>query len=313
MNAPAERALRRFLDGLTQYSPHTRAAYRRDLHVLRAYCERKHLREWGELSARHLLDLLAERHRKGIGGRSLQRLLSCVRVLYRHLMDHGIVAVNPAIGVRPPRSPRLLPKALYVDQAMRLVEAKSVDGPIAVRDRAMVELLYASGLRLSELTGLDRDDVDLSEAMVTVTGKGRKMRRVPMGRHAIAALRDWLQQRPLFVRDDGERALFLSRRGRRISPRSVQCRLQMQAQRQGLEQHVHPHMLRHSFASHLLQSSGELRAVQELLGHADLSTTQIYTHLDFQHLAAVYDKAHPRAQRKGPSTPLPPVVRKTGT
>jgi len=194
------------------------------------------------------------------------------------------------------KTARRLPKVLDVDQTIQLVEIDE-DDPLAIRDRAILELMYSSGLRLSELINLDMNEIDFSDALVTVTGKGKKTRTIPVGRHAVSALKTWLKKRNQFA-DENETAIFVSRRGRRISARNIQQRLKQWAIKQGLANHVHPHMLRHSFASHLLESSGDLRAVQELLGHADISTTQIYTHLDFQHLAKVYDKAHPRAIKK---------------
>ncbi len=236
------------------------------------------------------------RHRQGIGGRSLQRNLSAIRAFYKFLLDEGIVTHNPAEEIFAPKTPRKLPKALDVDQTARLVEIDSAD-PLAQRDRAILELMYSSGLRLSELVTLDVDEVDLDDAMVSVLGKGNKRRYVPVGRYAIEALKRWLPVRATLA-GSPEEALFVSRRGQRLGARAVQERLRLWAIRQGLAVHVHPHMLRHSFASHLLESSGDLRAVQELLGHADISTTQVYTHLDFQHLAKVYDAAHPRARKK---------------
>jgi integrase/recombinase XerC len=239
----------------------------------------------------------AWRHRNGITGRSLQRALSAIRGFYGWLEEIGQVERNPARGVRAPKGPRRLPAPLDVDQAQRLMEIRA-SGPLAVRDRAILELLYSSGLRVSELVGLDLNDLDLREAEVTVLGKGQKRRIVPVGRYASAALREWLACRGALAAP-GVEALFLNRRGARLGVRSVQGRVARQALAQGLDSHVHPHRLRHSFASHLLESSGDLRAVQELLGHADIRSTQVYTHLDFQHLARVYDSAHPRARRKG--------------
>ena len=199
------------------------------------------------------------------------------------------------MGINTPKSPKTLPKTLDVDQTIRLVEIAD-ETPLSIRDRAILELMYSSGLRLSELTGLNLDSIDISDAIITVTGKGRKTRKVPVGRQAIKALKSWLKVRSEFT-DNDENALFVSKRGTRISTRSIQKRLDQWAIKQGLVTHVNPHMLRHSFASHLLESSSDLRAVQELLGHSDISTTQIYTHLDFQHLSRVYDRTHPRAKK----------------
>lgn len=284
-----------FLGRLHHLSGHTRSAYTRDLNSLLTYCRQHDIRQWRDMDGRHIRGFVASRHRQGLSGRSIQRSLSAVRAFYRYLITHGIVKRNPATGVTTPKTPRKLPRTLDTEQAARLVEIKSND-PISVRDRAMLELLYSSGLRLAELVGLDIDSIDYADAIVTVTGKGRKTRKVPVGRFALQAVKEWLKERAVMA-NQGEKALFVSRRGRRISTRSVQQRLNDWSVKQGLAQHVHPHMLRHSFATHILESSSDLRAVQELLGHADISTTQVYTHLDFQHLASVYDAAHPRAKK----------------
>jgi integrase/recombinase XerC len=276
-------------------SPHTLVAYRRDLERLAALA--------GDAAAlatlqphqlrRHAMQL----HGQGLGARSLARVLSAWRAYYRWLARRGAIGRNPCDGLKAPKQPRHLPKALAVDQSQALLDGEA-ETLLEVRDKAMAELFYSSGLRLAELASLDlASGLDLAEGMVTVTGKRAKRRSVPVGSQAAAALAAWLAQRPALAAD-GETALFVSRRGSRLSPRSIEQRLAAWATRQGLGVHVHPHMLRHSFASHLLQSSGDLRAVQELLGHANIGTTQIYTHLDFQHLAKVYDQAHPRARRK---------------
>jgi integrase/recombinase XerC len=223
-------------------------------------------------------------------------MLSAWRGFFNYLArDHGFTR-NPCTGVRPPKSPKALPKALSPDEATRLMGIRDSD-PLSVRDRAMFELFYSSGLRLSELTSLKLDDVSFADATVRVIGKGNKTRVVPVGGHALQAIQAWLPIRQELPRRDGAE-LFLNQRGTAISPRTVQSRLKTWGIRQGLPGHVHPHMLRHSFASHVLQSSGDLRAVQEMLGHASISTTQVYTHLDFQYLAKVYDQTHPRAKRK---------------
>ncbi|MBF8268686.1 MAG: recombinase XerC [Gammaproteobacteria bacterium] len=284
-----------YLATLQHLSPHTRAAYQRDLNCLLAYCQQQGIGCWQDLDGRQIRAYVARRHRQGNGGRSLQRNLSAIRSFYRYLMNTRAATRNPAAGVASPKSPRKLPKTLDTDQAARLVEIQG-DDLLTVRDKAILELFYSSGLRLSELSSLNVDSIDYNDALVTVTGKGRKTRKVPVGRYAIQALQNWLRQRPEMATAD-EPALFVSRRGRRISNRTVQQRLRDWAIKQGLATHVHPHMLRHSFATHLLESSSDLRAVQELLGHADISTTQVYTHLDFQHLARVYDAAHPRAKK----------------
>jgi integrase/recombinase XerC len=219
-----------------------------------------------------------------------------VRTFFASLLRAGLAAGNPAVHVQAPKPPRRLPATLDADQMATLLKAEPADA-LEARDAAILELFYSSGLRLSELTGLDIGDVDLDDRTVRVLGKGSKARIVPLGRVADAALRRWLVVRGEALRVE-ERALFVSRRGTRLSPRSVQARIDVWARRRGMPVRVHPHMLRHSFASHLLESSGDLRAVQELLGHASLSTTQVYTHLDFQHLAHIYDKAHPRARKR---------------
>jgi len=278
MDAAALQQLEAYLDSLRfqrRLSPHTLAAYGRDLRQLRDYCERRGLPDWQALKAADLRQYLAQRHREQLGSRSLQRALSAQRGFFAWLIRGGELAGDPTVGLRAPKAPRRLPEVLDVDQVVSLLEVP-VDDILEQRDLAMWELFYSSGLRLSELTGLDIVDVDLRDGMVLVRqGKGRK--------------------------SQGETAVFLSRRGTRIAPRTVQARLERWQLRLGLSEGLHPHRLRHSFASHLLESSADLRAVQELLGHANLSTTQVYTHLDFQHLASVYDRAHPRARsgRKG--------------
>jgi integrase/recombinase XerC len=240
---------------------------------------------------------VAQLHARGLDGRTLARMLSAWRGFFNYLArDHGYTH-NPCVGIRPPKAAKRLPHALSPDEAARLMEITATDS-LAVRDRAIMELLYSSGLRLSELTGLEQDDVNVRDATVRVTGKGAKTRVVPVGRFALAALAVWLPARGELARP-GEKALFVGRDGSALGARAVQARLKQWALKLGLADKVHPHALRHSFASHLLQSSGDLRAVQEMLGHASISTTQIYTHLDFQHLAKAYDQAHPRAKRRG--------------
>lgn len=285
-----------FLETLQHLSQHTVRSYRRDINMLSEFAGTQGVTSWRDLDSQKMRDFVVRRHRQGISGRTLQRNLSAIRAFYRYLIATGEVKHNPAEGIQVPKSPRTLPKLLDVEQAIQLVEINDNE-PLAVRDKAMLELMYASGLRLSELVMLDIDSLDLADAVVTVTGKGNKARIVPVGAQARQAVKEWLQIRNGMA-NDGETALFVSQQGRRISHRSVQQRLKRWALKQGLSNHVHPHMMRHSFASHLLESSGDLRAVQELLGHADISTTQVYTHLDFQHLASVYDKAHPRAYKK---------------
>ena len=296
MNKQEALRIHQFLGTLQHLSIHTQKAYQRDLVVLLEFADAHDVQKWNELDGRQIRSFVAWRHRQGIGGRSLQRNLSAARAFYRYLMGEGVARHNPAEGVQAPKSPRKLPKLLDVDQAAQLLEIDD-RGPLAIRDKAILELMYSSGLRLSELVMLDLDSLDLADAVVTVTGKGKKTRSVPVGRYAREAIKQWLKIRGGMANNQ-EMAVFVSQRGKRISRRSIQQRLKQWAMKQGLTNHVNPHMLRHSFASHLLESSGDLRAVQELLGHADISTTQVYTHLDFQHLANVYDNAHPRAHKK---------------
>ncbi len=275
-------------------SPHTLAAYRRDLEVLLA------LAPAGDLLAVHGADIrraLMALHGQGLAPRSLARTLSGWRGFYAWLARQGRIGVNPTDGIKPPKRPRTLPKALGVDQANALLNAQP-DDALEIRDAAMFELFYSSGLRLSELVSLNMISAeDIATGEVMVTGKRGKTRVVPVGEKARQALLAWLTQR-LGMAAEGETALFVGRNGARIGARQVELRLARWAQKTGVGVHVHPHMLRHSFASHVLQSSGDLRAVQEMLGHASIAATQIYTHLDFQHLAKVYDKAHPRALKK---------------
>jgi len=285
-----------FLASLHAHSPHTVAAYRRDLSDFCQHLAVLELRGWrsvGENTVRHYV---AGRHRDGAHGRSLARALSALRSLFKFLAERGEIEFNPAQSIRAPKSAALLPRTLDVDQTAKLLERHG-DTSFDVRDGAMWELLYSSGLRVCELTSLELKDTDLRAGEARVIGKGQKVRLVPIGRVALEALSAWIKLRPEFAMAT-EQALFVSRRGRHMTTRNVQYRLQAWAQRHGIDGNVHPHMLRHSFASHLLESSGDLRAVQELLGHANIRTTQIYTHLDFQHLAKVYDAAHPRARRR---------------
>ena len=284
------------LEHQRRLSRHTLENYSRAVGVLFELKEKTPLRD---LDAQQVRRFVARLHATGLSGRTLALTLSAWRGLYGWLArQHGFPA-NPVQGVRAPKSPRHLPKTLSVEQAQQLLESAPAETPEAARDRAMFELLYSSGLRLAELIGLDAEDgrLDLKQGEVTVTGKGSKTRTVPVGGRAREALRDWLRARALLAAPQ-ERALFVGARGRRIAAGTVQSRLRAWARRQGLGASVHPHMLRHSFASHVLQSSQDLRAVQEMLGHASISTTQIYTHLDFQALAKVYDAAHPRARKK---------------
>ncbi|MBL4609513.1 MAG: tyrosine recombinase XerC [Pseudomonas sp.] len=278
-----------------QLSPRTLQAYRHDLEGLRDFLDSQDCGRWQDVDQSRLRLFVAKRHQGGLSGRSLQRLLSAVRSFYQFLIRERLCRHNPAVDLRAPRSPRKLPRALDADLTAQLLDDDSDDDWLAVRDHAMLELFYSSGLRLSELAGLDLHELDLAEGEVRVLGKGSKTRLVPVGRMAREALQRWLEVR--LLSPTAEQALFIGKQGRRLSPRAIQLRVRRWGVA-NIGQHLHPHMLRHSFASHVLESSGDLRAVQELLGHADISTTQIYTHLDFQHLAQVYDKAHPRAKRK---------------
>jgi len=293
-----------YLQSEKRYSPHTVLAYRRDLNHLEI-CLALDVDEtscWDDIIQADVRQCVAKLHRQGLSGKSLQRWLSSVRSLYHYLSRHQRATQNPAVGIPAPKVAKRLPKTLNVDEINQLLDGPSIDKrveskPLSSRDKAMMELLYACGLRLSELQGLNLQDIDWQQNIISVTGKGQKQRRLPFGRKAKAALTDWLEYRKAMAAED-EKAVFISQRGSRVSNSSIQKRLKKMALTQGLNTNLYPHMLRHSFASHILESSKDLRAVQELLGHANLTTTQIYTHLDFQHLAGVYDSAHPRARKK---------------
>jgi integrase/recombinase XerC len=295
------------LGAVRRLSPLSVAAYRRDLQHLSQLAEGRALSDLSPSDVRRAAGRL---HAHGLAPASIARMLSAWRAFFRYLTAHGASSSNPALGVRGPRRPQRLPKALAPDQAVALASQLAGEGVLALRDHAIAELLYSTGLRLSELVALDLRPypaersrqaslgwIDLAERELTVTGKGSKRRSVPIGQPAADALRTWLAARATLA-GGAERALFVSTRGTRLTPRSVQIRLRELASRLGLGVHVHPHVLRHSMASHLLQSSGDLRAVQEMLGHANISTTQVYTRLDWQHLAKAYDAYHPRARRK---------------
>lgn len=288
-------AFLRHLGQERRLSPRTLDAYARDL---ADFCDwlGEDAPDWKRISPHQVRAYAAARHRGGLSPKSLQRRLAALRSLFRYLLREGMVDNNPADGIRAPKVRRKLPTTLDADQLSHLLDIRD-DDPLILRDRAILELLYSSGLRLSELVAVDLTDLDAREAVLEVTGKGRKTRRVPVGRMALAAIADWRKVRGQMAAAE-EPALFVSKHGGRLSARSIQQRIARLAQQQGAPRRVHPHLLRHSFASHLLESSGDLRAVQELLGHADIGTTQIYTHLDFQHLAKVYDQAHPRARQK---------------
>ena len=284
-----------YLRSERRLSTHTIKGYLRDLRKLDDWCEKQSL-SLLQLDGQHIRSCLTTLHRKGLGGRSLDRWLASLRTFFNYGLKQQWLKANPAIAISAPKSAKKLPKTLDTDQVARYL-AFSAESWIDCRDLAVVELFYSSGLRLSELTALNLGDIDLNDQLVTVTGKGNKSRQLPVGSHAIRALKTWLTRRREFANND-TRAIFVSRQGKRISTRTIQERLRLIGLKQNMDGKIHPHMLRHSFASHLLESSGDLRAVQELLGHANLSTTQVYTHLDFQHLAKIYDQSHPRAQKK---------------
>jgi integrase/recombinase XerC len=287
-----------YLRDVRQLSPHTLSNYQRDLASLQHYGEEHHKRSAEQLVEADIRSWVSQLHRRGLAGSSIQRSLSAARSFFNYLGRVQGRPRNPAASVQAPRKPRKLPKTLDADQMSKYLSFDE-DSAIARRDRAITELFYSSGLRLAELVAVDIIDIDPHSKLLTVTGKGNKTRTVPVGSMALQAIARWLEVRPDNTADeDGAAALFTSSRGHRISVRNIQARLKVQGRKSGMLQDVHPHMLRHSFASHMLESSGDLRAVQELLGHANISTTQIYTHLDFQHLAKVYDAAHPRAKRR---------------
>lgn len=291
-------ALEQFLGHLRnerQLSAHTLAAYQRDLHSCCRFLETQQVSDWNAVDNALLRRYVASRHSAGLSGRSLQRELSAIRSLYHYLIRERVCRHNPALDLRAPKAPDRLPRLLDADQASQLLAEPADDDWLTLRDHAMLELFYSSGLRLAELAGLNMNQLDPGQGEVRLLGKRNRTRIVPVGRMARQALDRWFKVRPAVT--DPSQPMFVSLQGRRLTPRAIQLRVR----RYGIEQlgqHLHPHMLRHSFASHLLESSGDLRAVQELLGHSDIGTTQVYTHLNFQHLAEVYDRAHPRARRK---------------
>jgi len=294
-----DQQIKQFFDYLRttrQLSDHTLSNYQRDLKKFVGYCKKLDINDATNVHHSDVRQWVASEHRQGLASKSLQRSLSAVRSFYKFHSRQGIEH-NPAQGVQAPKAKKTLPKTLNADHVQQFL---SLDGDswITIRDRAMLELFYSSGLRLSELVNLDLLDLDLKDKLVTVTGKGNKTRQLPVGSYALKALDAWLKSRATM--NCPLEALFISTRNTRLTQRAVQSRLKKYSVAQGMDSNVHPHMLRHSFASHMLESSGDLRAVQELLGHANMSTTQVYTHLDFQHLSKVYDKAHPRANRKTP-------------
>lgn len=288
----------RHLASEKRHSPGTCSSYQHDLYRLAAWLVEQGGRGWREVSHHDLRRYVAHLSYQGLSGRSIARHLSAIRRFYQYLLRERQASDNPAVDIRAPKSRRRLPAVADVDQMTHLLDA-SPDDPLEIRDQCMFELMYSSGLRLAELAGLDLNAVDQQGGEVRVVGKGGKARLLPVGRKALDAIAQWLPVRAELA-PEPESALFVSRRGDRLSHRSIQARLSRWGIAKGADQKLHPHMLRHSFASHMLESSGDLRAVQELLGHADIATTQVYTHLDFQHLARVYDQSHPRARRRNP-------------
>lgn len=283
-----------YLRGEKRASTHTLTSYQRDLIRLQDYCSAQGIEQWQQLQTNDIRLYLASRHKGNIGSKTIQRELAAIRSFYRFLLKIEFVEHNPAQGVQAPKSAKKLPRVLDVDQVAGVLDAPS-DALLEIRDLAMFELFYSSGLRLTELVMLDLSDVSLDDGSLRVRfGKGGKQRQVPIGSKAVKALDLWLASRP----ENTSPAMFISRRGARLGQRSVQLRLERWCVKNGLSEHIHPHMLRHSFASHLLEASQDIRAVQELLGHSNIGTTQIYTHLDFQHLAKIYDQAHPRAKKR---------------
>ena len=288
-----------YIEVVRGYSAHTIKNYRRDLTRLITFCGDNAIDDLSHLNQSLLRQWVATLSKEKLSPTSIQRHLSSTRSLYKFLARTRSDLDDPTAGVRAPRTPRTLPKSLEPDQVSQLLNHQS-ETALMARDLAMAELLYSAGLRLSELVGTNLNDLDRNEKIITVIGKGQKTRIVPVGGPALTALAEWMKYRPVANEVLGyDSPLFVTQRGKRISPRAVQDRIRQLAVKHGMTQRVHPHVLRHAFASHLLESSGDLRAVQELLGHANIATTQIYTHLDFQHLAKVYDQAHPRAQKRG--------------
>jgi integrase/recombinase XerC len=295
---PTENLLTEYLEFLNferGLSPLTRENYARDISQLIKLADTSALKD---LQINHIRRFIASLHSKGLGGKSIARMLSSWRGFFEFLVNRKGFTNNPVIGLRAPKSAKTLPQALSIEQTVKLVDIGD-DGILSVRDHAILELFYSSGLRLSELVNLDIDALNFPAGTVEVTGKGNKTRIVPMGSHAMEALQKWLQiRKSIILIDAARKPVFIGLQGRRISARNIQYRLKEWSIKQGIHSSVHPHMLRHSFATHVLQSSGDLRAVQEMLGHANISTTQVYTHLDYQHLTKVYDTTHPRAKKK---------------
>lgn len=290
-----------YIDTEKRLSIHTQSNYRSDLLAFQNFLESKQLSQWPQVNQQHIRLYSNTLRVKGLASKSIQRKLSSIRSFLNFLVARKIIKVNPASAISAPKAPQKLPKTLDVDQIAQLLsEAPNSSEPLILRDHAIMELFYSSGLRLSELSSLNINDIDFREHNMRVTGKGNKMRELPIGSKAMTALQAWLKVRAPLIKSE-QNAVFINQQGNRLGNRAIQARLKKWAKEKGIGTHLHPHMLRHSFASHMLESSGDLRAVQELLGHADISTTQIYTHLDFQHLAKVYDKAHPRAKKSSSS------------
>jgi len=285
-----------FLETEKRYSKHTVENYSKDIDDLENFCSAKKINAWDEIKPHHIRTYASQIFIDGLGARSIQRKLSAIRSFMNYLVRENLLRTNPADGVKTPKAPKKLPGVLDVDQINQLLNIKSTE-PISLRDKAIMELLYSSGLRLAELVALNPIDLNIQDRSLTVIGKGNKKRMLPIGYKAIEAIKVWIKVRSQIAAPD-EEALFVGNRGNRLSRRSIQSRINHWAKKNGLAQDVYPHLLRHSFATHLLEASGDLRAVQELLGHKDISTTQVYTHLDFQHLAETYDKAHPRSGKK---------------
>jgi len=285
-----------FLETEKRYSKHTVENYSKDIDDLEKFCSAKKINGWDEIKPHHLRTYASQIFIDGLGARSIQRKLSAIRSFMNYLVRENLLRTNPADGIKTPKAPKKLPGVLDVDQINQLLNIKETD-PISLRDKAIMELLYSSGLRLAELVALNPIDLNIQDRSLTVIGKGNKKRMLPIGSKAIDAIKAWIQIRSQIAAPD-EEALFVGNRGNRLSRRSIQSRINHWSKKNGLTQDVYPHLLRHSFATHLLEASGDLRAVQELLGHKDISTTQVYTHLDFQHLAETYDKAHPRSGKK---------------
>ena len=286
----------RYLETERRYSQNTIRSYQRDLEHFSVHLQDKKLSRWAELKPHHIRTYASQIFIEGLGAKSIQRRLSAIRSFMNYLLREGMIKNNPAEGVKTSKAPKKLPGVLDIQQISQLLDIQETD-PLSLRDKAIMELIYSSGLRLSEIVRLNPIDLNLSDKSLTVIGKGDKTRMLPIGNEAIKSLRSWLSCRNELANPE-EEAIFVGSRGNRLSRRSIQSRIKHWARKNGIQQDVYPHLLRHSFATHMLEASGDLRAVQELLGHKDISTTQVYTHLDFEHLSKTYDKAHPRSGKK---------------